>query len=214
MKDYEQISENCKMLWKEGFKITKQRYTQVSGYIFNDKNQLLVVKSKKTWTIPGGHPIKGETKLQSLKREVMEEALVTLKNVKYLGAVEVVENGETYYQLRYTAKVKEELPFNPTHETNERAFVDLTDYDLLVYKGKKTGDYDSKQRAFRMDTSDGDKDMEADFYVLKNTNCPAVLVECMFQDNKSDVEYLLSDAGKHSIMRSIIEGIISYINVI
>jgi len=131
MKDYEQISENCKMLWKEGFKITKQRYTQVSGYIFNDKNQLLVVKSKKTWTIPGGHPIKGETKLQSLKREVMEEALVTLKNVKYLGAVEVVENGETYYQLRYTAKVKEELPFNPTHETNERAFVDLD--DLINY---------------------------------------------------------------------------------
>lgn len=131
MKDYEQISENCKMLWKEGFKITKQRYTQVSGYIFNDKNQLLVVKSKKTWTIPGGHPIKGETKLQSLKREVMEEALVTLKNVKYLGAVEVVENGETYYQLRYTARVKEELPFNPTHETNERAFVDLD--DLINY---------------------------------------------------------------------------------
>jgi N-acetylmuramoyl-L-alanine amidase len=94
----------------------------------------------------------------------------------------------------------------------ERAFVDLTDYDLLVYKGKKTGAYDSKQRAFRMDTSDGDKDMEADFYVLKHTNCPAVLVECMFQDNKSDVEYLLSDAGKHSIMRTIIEGIVDYIN--
>ena len=41
------------------------------------------------------------------------------------------ENGETYYQLRYTAKVKEELPFNPTHETNERAFVDLD--DLINY---------------------------------------------------------------------------------
>lgn len=111
----------------------------------------------------------------------------------------------------YTSKGKTSSDILAEH-IYDRAFVNLTDYDLLVYKGKKTGAYDSKQRAFRMDTVDGDKDIEADFYVLKNTKCPAVLVECMFQDNKSDVEYLLSDAGKHSIIRTIMEGIIDYVN--
>jgi len=38
------------------------------------------------------------------------------------------------------------------------------------------------------------------------------LVECMFQDNKSDVEYLLSDEGRHAIIRTLLEGIIDYIN--
>ena len=54
--------------------------------------------------------------------------------------------------------------------------------------------------------------MEADFYVLRKTNCPAVLVECMFQDNKSDVDFLLSELGRHTILRTLFEGIIEYIN--
>ncbi len=127
MTDYEVLSENCKIAWGEGLEVTTQKYTQVSGYIFNDKNQLLIVKSGKSWTVPGGHPEAGETKEQTLKREIMEEACVTLKDIKYLGAVEVVENGETYYQLRYTAKAKEVLPFAKEWETTERIFVDLDD---------------------------------------------------------------------------------------
>ena len=34
----------------------------------------------------------------------------------------------------------------------------------------------------RKDTSDGDEDKEAHFYILKNTNCPAMLIECAFMD--------------------------------
>ena len=49
-------------------------------------------------------------------------------------------------------------------------------------------------------------------YVLNNTNCPAVLTENMFQDNKADVDYLLSDLGRHQIARLHVEGIINYIN--
>lgn len=127
MKNYEVLSENCKMYWEEGFNHTNEKYTQVSGYIFNDKDQLLIVRNDKTWTIPGGHPEAGETKLQTLDREIMEEACCTLQDVKYLGAVEVVENGETYYQLRYTARVKEALPFKQEWEIAERKFVDLDD---------------------------------------------------------------------------------------
>lgn len=93
----------------------------------------------------------------------------------------------------------------------DSAYVNLSEYDRLMAHGKMLGYYDRKQRPFRIDTTDGDKDLEADFYVLRKTLCPAVLVECMFQDNKSDVEFLLSDVGRHSIIRTLMEGIISYI---
>ena len=94
----------------------------------------------------------------------------------------------------------------------KRAFVNMTEYSKLITQGKKMGCYDQKQQAFRTDKSDGDNDKETNFYVLKNTYCPAVLVECMFQDNKCDVEYLLSDVGRHEITRTLLEGIIDYIN--
>ncbi|MBQ4558580.1 MAG: NUDIX hydrolase [Clostridia bacterium] len=132
MNCYEQISDNCKMLWKENFTLTDEKYTQVSGYIFNDKNELLIVKGEKFWTIPGGHPEEGETQLETLSRELMEEACVTLKDIKYLGAVEVVENGEIYYQLRYTAKVKDILEFTKEWEINERLFVKLDDLNKYI----------------------------------------------------------------------------------
>lgn len=39
----------------------------------------------------------------------------------------------------------------------------------------------------------------ANFYVIKNTWCPAILSENMFQDNKDDVDFLLSDEGRQAI---------------
>lgn len=48
-------------------------------------------------------------------------------------------------------------------------------------------------------------------YVLNNTKCPAVLTENLFQDNKKDVDYLLSQTGIHNIVRLHMEGIIDYI---
>lgn len=48
-------------------------------------------------------------------------------------------------------------------------------------------------------------------YVLNSTNCPAVLTENLFQDNKKDVDYLLSEAGRHTIARLHVEGIMRYV---
>lgn len=52
-------------------------------------------------------------------------------------------------------------------------------------------------KKLRTDFTDKDSDIEANFYVLKHTNCPAVLTENFFQDNKDDVDYLTSDLGFH-----------------
>jgi N-acetylmuramoyl-L-alanine amidase len=76
---------------------------------------------------------------------------------------------------------------------------------------KKKGLYGKNQKPFREDKTDGDRDKEADFYVIRKTRCASVLIEAMFQDNKADVEFLLSDEGRHGIERTIIEGILRYI---
>lgn len=74
------------------------------------------------------------------------------------------------------------------------------------------GAYDSRQVPFRADWSDGDPDYEARFTVLTGTRCPAVLTESLFQDNKSDVDFLLSEEGKQAIVKLHAEGIKNYIN--
>ena len=50
----------------------------------------------------------------------------------------------------------------------------------------------------------------AGFYILKNTNCPAVLTENFFQDNKEEVDWLLSDAGKKAVVKLHMDGILKY----
>lgn len=51
----------------------------------------------------------------------------------------------------------------------------------------------------------------AGFYILKHTACPAVLTENFFQDNREDVAFLLSEAGKAAVVRLHVEGIMKYI---
>lgn len=57
---------------------------------------------------------------------------------------------------------------------------------------------------FRADLADGDADKEADFYVLRKTDCPAVLVENLFFDNLKEAEFLLSMAGQKKIADCIV----------
>ena len=67
-------------------------------------------------------------------------------------------------------------------------------------------------RKIREDWTDGDRDKEADFYIIKKSYCPAVLTENFFYDNKDDLKYLTSDEGIHAVVRTHVEGIVDYIN--
>jgi N-acetylmuramoyl-L-alanine amidase len=48
--------------------------------------------------------------------------------------------------------------------------------------------------------------------MCRDTSCPAVLTENLFQDNKDDVAFLLSDEGKKKIVDIHVQGILKYIN--
>ncbi len=52
---------------------------------------------------------------------------------------------------------------------------------------------------------------DKDIYILKNTACPAVLTENMFQDHKGEVDYLLSEAAVTELVDSHVEGSTKYI---
>lgn len=65
----------------------------------------------------------------------------------------------------------------------------------------------------RKDMTDGDQDKESGFYILKHTKCPAVLTENLFQDNKEDVEFLLSEEGKLAIVNLHVWGIMKYLGL-
>ncbi len=49
--------------------------------------------------------------------------------------------------------------------------------------------------------------------ICRDTNCPAVLTENFFQDNKEDVEYLLSQEGKQTVTQIHIDGIVKYLSL-
>ena len=51
----------------------------------------------------------------------------------------------------------------------------------------------------------------SNFYVLKYTHCPAVLIESGFYDNLEDCEYLLSERGKEESATIIANGLINYL---
>lgn len=93
----------------------------------------------------------------------------------------------------------------------EAAQVALADYIEQFPIHKELGMYDSKQRPIRTDYSDGDPDFEANFYVLTKTLCPAVLTESMFQDNKADVDFLLSKKGHDAIVELHVNGVDAYV---
>lgn len=50
--------------------------------------------------------------------------------------------------------------------------------------------------------------------ICRETNCPAVLTENLFQDNKDDVEFLLSEKGREIITNIHVKGILEYIKKI
>lgn len=50
--------------------------------------------------------------------------------------------------------------------------------------------------------------------ICRETKCPAVLTENLFQDNKEDVEYLLSEEGRETIIELHVSGILDYIREI
>jgi N-acetylmuramoyl-L-alanine amidase len=105
---------------------------------------------------------------------------------------------------------------------NGTSWMNAKGWSAFTTKGKTKSDeisnylYEEAENNFsdrkiRTDISDGDKDWESNFTIIKNTKCPAVLTENFFYDNVDDVKYILSDEGKKAVIKTHVDGIINYI---
>lgn len=50
------------------------------------------------------------------------------------------------------------------------------------------------------------------FAIVRDTNCPAVLTENLFMDNRQECDYLLSEHGKETLAQLHVNAIVNYIN--
>lgn len=48
-------------------------------------------------------------------------------------------------------------------------------------------------------------------YICNRTRCPAVLVENLFQDNRDDVDFLLSPKGRETVAAYLCDGILDFL---
>lgn len=82
------------------------------------------------------------------------------------------------------------------------------DYAEIIYKRAKIAFPEWKMRA---DTTDDDHDKEADFAILKKTQCPAVLTENFFMDTERDCRFIMSETGRDRIARMHFDAILECI---
>lgn len=57
---------------------------------------------------------------------------------------------------------------------------------------------------FRKDSVTGEIDKEEQFYILKNTKCPAILPECLFSDNYKDYQLLIDEAFQDKYVDALV----------
>lgn len=92
-------------------------------------------------------------------------------------------------------------------------------YEIYTSKGQTKSDvvapYFKKgmQRYFpdinyREDKIDGDIDKESNFYIIKNSYCPAVLPEHFFMDTYRDCKIIMSESGRQKIAMAIFVSIL------
>jgi len=100
---------------------------QSVGFIFNEAGQILIVKKDNgKWTIPGGTTEPNEVPIETCRREIFEEAYVTIKDLEELGTIVVVDKDlNTHLQKRFAGRLDQtvDFPEKNTFETVERKFV-------------------------------------------------------------------------------------------
>ena len=184
---------------------------------------------------PGKRSPDGKFREYAYNREIAKRIVADLIDRGYDAELIVPEDNDISLEERVRRANKICLASDPScvilvsiHVNaagNGSKWTNATGWSVYTCKGQTVSDklaeclYEAAIKNFpgrriRTDYSDNDPDWEENFYILRHSLCPAVLTENFFMDNKSDLEYLQSKAGKQAVVDTHIEGIIEYINII
>jgi len=136
-----------KYIWHPGVIPEGIPVQQVYGFSVTKDNLVMLVREKDDdrMTPPGGGSEDGETAVDTLKRELLEEGQFVPQNIKLLGSLEVINSmaeddiQKHNLQVRYVCEVGTLEKFIPLQdgETEERIFVhykDMPDYVGFIDK--------------------------------------------------------------------------------
>ena len=89
--------------------------TQVYGFCFNQRGEILLTFDQGSYGLPGGKPENDETPEETLIREVLEEVQCEIADLEYTGYQLVTGDpdkigGASYAQLRYACRITTLLP--------------------------------------------------------------------------------------------------------
>ena len=89
--------------------------------------------------------------------------------------------------------------------------VGQTESDVLATSIYHAAEKVMPKRTLRKQMADGDVDYESNFYVLRKTACPAVLIEHGFMNDREECEFLKTDGSKVLAAETIVTGIEDYL---
>lgn len=91
------------LMYEEAPKIEGRPEAVTGALIYNNRGEILLIKNPKFldyWTIPGGHIELDETAEEALKREIMEETNLKLKNIEFISFAERI-NPKFFFKKKH-----------------------------------------------------------------------------------------------------------------
>lgn len=114
--------------------------TASCAIVLDEEGNILAIKNKRGWDIPGGKVESDEKPEQTVIREVLEEASVVVGNPRLLHTQEFPSLG--WLINYYLCNLVEIKPFNEEFETTSRQFKSIPNF-FTVYGG---GDLEDMKR--------------------------------------------------------------------
>lgn len=145
------------------------------------------------------------------KKGIKHEELVPEK--KDIGLKERCERANNLYKV-YKDCFLVSIHANAGGGTGWEIFTSIgeTESDKIAEYFFKEAKEEFPEFRMRKDLSDGDSDKESQFYILRNTICPAVLTENFFMDHQKDLAFIMSDEGRERVAEMHFRAINKYIN--
>lgn len=189
----------------------------------NIKNLTIVLDAAHGEEVPGKRSPDGKFREYKWSREVIKDLSVKLKSLGYT----VVESNPTTKEIGLskrvanTKAVKGRKIFISIHSDAAgmgKDWMTARGYSIYTTVGQNNSDViaeimlkqlakDIPELKMRADKSDGDLDKESNFTVIAGADCPAVLIEWCFQDNKEDVAILTNPEYNKKLINSLVTSI-------